>query len=160
MTVSQNNQRNALPNGLGGVSLQTEDRYTFTGKDFGKQTKAMYDKYVEKYGKECVAVSSVENLRKPRGNIRNAILRLHTCHSDDEYQYKLRGKDQLTLLRAFYKYTQFRTYVGCKDGVSYWRLFPSKPRTEHYFLYNFIISQPNIELPKSIVEYTWVILNH
>ncbi|MCQ2330194.1 MAG: RHS repeat-associated core domain-containing protein [Paludibacteraceae bacterium] len=40
--VSQNNQRNALPNGLGGVSLQTEDRYTFTGKELDAESNLYY----------------------------------------------------------------------------------------------------------------------
>ncbi|MCQ2330342.1 MAG: hypothetical protein MJZ93_07310 [Paludibacteraceae bacterium] len=42
MTVSQNNQQNALPNGLGGVSLQTEDRYTFTGKELDAESNLYY----------------------------------------------------------------------------------------------------------------------
>ncbi|MCQ2330307.1 MAG: RHS repeat-associated core domain-containing protein [Paludibacteraceae bacterium] len=42
MTVSQNNQQNALSNGLGGVSLQTEDRYTFTSKELDAESNLYY----------------------------------------------------------------------------------------------------------------------
>ena len=42
MTVLQNNQQNALSSGLGGVSLQTEDRYTFTGKELDAESNLYY----------------------------------------------------------------------------------------------------------------------